>query len=281
MKKKILSILIILFGFFLLLYPWISNFIFEKSTASTIRNYEKNIRSYDQKQKDVAWREAKKYNQQRSESENRITDPFHSKESKKKEKQYYDLLNMDRSGIMGYLKIPCILVDLPIYHGTSDEILEQGAGHLLGSSLPVGGKNTHSILTGHTGRSRAKLFTDLIEMKKGDLFFIHVLDHVLAYKVDEIVVVKPEDTKNLQIIKEKDYITLITCTPYGVNDHRLLVRGERTKYIPKEETMKVRRKNSKWKSVYKTAIIVGSIIVSLLFCLLKMLDKIRGKLKKK
>lgn len=281
MKKKILSILIILFGLFLLLYPWISNFIFEKSTASTIRNYEKNIRSYDQKQKDVAWREAKKYNQQRSESENRITDPFHSKESKKKEKQYYDLLNMDRSGIMGYLKIPCILVDLPIYHGTSDEILEQGAGHLLGSSLPVGGKNTHSILTGHTGRSRAKLFTDLIEMKKGDLFFIHVLDHVLAYKVDEIVVVKPEDTKNLQIIKEKDYITLITCTPYGVNDHRLLVRGERTKYIPKEETMKVRRKNSKWKSVYKTAIIVGSIIVSLLFCLLKMLDKIRGKLKKK
>lgn len=281
MKKKILSILIILFGFFLLLYPWISNFIFEKSTASTIRNYEKNIRSYDQKQKDVAWREAKKYNQQRSESENRITDPFYSKESKKKEKQYYDLLNMDRSGIMGYLKIPCILVDLPIYHGTSDEILEQGAGHLLGSSLPVGGKNTHSILTGHTGRSRAKLFTDLIEMKKGDLFFIHVLDHVLAYKVDEIVVVKPEDTKNLQIIKEKDYITLITCTPYGVNDHRLLVRGERTKYIPKEETMKVRRKNSKWKSVYKTAIIVGSIIVSLLFCLLKMLDKIRGKLKKK
>lgn len=266
-------------GLLLLLYPWISNFIFEKSTGSIIQNYENNIKSYDQRQKDRAWREAKKYNQQRSGRNKRIADPF-QQQSNKKKKQYYELLNTDGSGIMGYLKIPCILVDLPIYHGTSDEILEQGVGHLLESSLPVGGKNTHSILTGHTGQSRAKLFTDLIEMRKGDLFFVHVLDHVLAYRVDKIVVVKPEDTKNLQLIKGKDYVTLITCTPYGVNDHRLLVRGVRTKYVPKEEKIKVRKKNSKWVSVYKTAIIIGSILVIVLLCLTKVIEKMRKKIKK-
>lgn len=267
-------------GLLLLLYPWISNFIFEKSTGSIIVNYESNIRSYDQKQKDEAWREAKKYNQQRSEPNKRIADPFYRQKDNKKKKQYDELLNMDGSGIMGYLEIPCILVNLPIYHGTSDEILEQGVGHLLESSLPVGGKNTHSILTGHTGQSRAKLFTDLIEMRKGDLFFVHVLDHVLAYRVDKIVVVKPEDTKNLQLIKGKDYVTLITCTPYGVNDHRLLVRGVRTKCVPKEEKIKVRKKNSKWVSVYKIAIIIGSILVIVLLCLTKVIEKMRKKIKK-
>lgn len=245
-----------------------------------IQTYEKNIRSYDQRVKDEAWKEAKKYNQQQNESKTKFADPFHRQESNEKKKQYDGLLNMDGSGIIGHLKIPCILVDLPIYHGTSDKVLEQGVGHLFGSSLPIGGKNTHSILTGHTGRTRAKLFTDLIEMKKGDLFFIHVLDHVLAYRVDEIMIVKPEDTEKLQIIEGKDYVTLITCTPYGVNDHRLLVRGVRTKYVPKEEKIKARKKNSKWVSVYKVAIIIGSILVILLFCFTKVIEKMRKTIKK-
>ena len=135
----------------------------------------------------------------------------------------YRILNIDGSLIMGYLKIPCISVNLPIYHGTSGTVLEHGIGHLAVSSFPIGGKDTHAVLTGHTGLSSAKIFTDLTEMKKGDFFFIHVLDKKLAYLVDQITVVEPQDTKELQIMEGKDHVTLVTCTPYGVNDKRLLV----------------------------------------------------------
>ena len=210
MREKIISILIILFGFSLLSYPFLSNYLFEKSAGSTIKTYQQSEKTYDQKKKEQEIQKAERYNELLTRSTVELTDPFKAKKTDGETAAYNNILNLDRSGIMGYLNVPCININLPIYHGTEAEILEKGVGHLAASSLPVGGKSTHSILTGHTGLSSAKLFTDLTEMKKGDYFFIHVLDKTLAYQVDQISIVLPEDTKKLQIINGKDYVTLVT-----------------------------------------------------------------------
>lgn len=278
MRQKIIPILIILFGFALLSYPFISNYMFEKSAGSTIKSYEKQAKTYDQKQKEQAFRKAEEYNKDLIKSVVQLTDPFKVKKSNGEILIYNNILNIDHSGVMGYLEIPCISVNLPIYHGTDAEILERGVGHLAASSIPVGGKSTHSVLTGHTGLSSAKLFTDLTEMKKEDLFFIHVLDRTLAYKVDQISVVRPEDTRKLQIVKGKDYVTLVTCTPYGVNDHRLLVRGVRTKYVKKQRSsIRPRNQDSQWMRTYKKAIAIGLMIVTALILLGKVFQKLHRK----
>lgn len=278
MRQKIIPILIILFGFALLSYPFISNYMFEKSAGSTIKSYEKQAKTYDQKQKEQAFREAEEYNKDLIKSAVQLTDPFKVKKSNGETLIYNNILNIDHSGVMGYLEIPSISVNLPIYHGTDAEILERGVGHLAASSIPVGGKSTHSVLTGHTGLSSAKLFTDLTEMKKEDLFFIHVLDRTLAYKVDQISVVRPEDTRKLQIVKGKDYVTLVTCTPYGVNDHRLLVRGVRTKYVKKQRSsIRPRNQDSQWMRTYKKAIAIGLMIVTALILLEKVFQKLHRK----
>lgn len=277
MKHKIIPVLIIAVGFLLLSYPFVSNFIFEKSAGSTVESYRKKTAGMDRKKKEKAIDEARQYNRDLVDSKVVLTDPFKAKDSKGETLFYNRVLDMDGSGIMGYLKVPCISVDLPIYHGTSAEVLEHGIGHLAATSFPVGGKSTHAVLTGHTGLSSAKLFTDLTEMKKGDLFFIHVLNQKLAYKVDQIKVVKPEDTRDLQIIDGEDHVTLLTCTPYGVNDHRLLVRGVRTTYHEKEEQTKARKHHSQWMEVYKRAILAGLLIVLVLIFLRKGYEKIRGR----
>lgn len=277
MKQKIIPAVIILAGFLLLSYPFVSNFIFERSAGSTVKSYQKKTAGMDQKEKEKAIDEARQYNVDLTRSEVQLTDPFKAKKSNGGMLFYNRVLDLDSSGIMGYVKIPCICVDLPIYHGTSAEVLEYGIGYLAASSFPVGGKSTHAVLTGHTGLSSAKLFTDLTEMKKGDLFFIHILDHKLAYKVDQIMVVKPEDTRNLQIIDGEDHVTLLTCTPYGVNDHRLLVRGVRTTYHEKEEQTKARKHHSQWMEVYKRAILAGLLIILVLIFLRKGYEKIRGR----
>lgn len=248
--------------------------MFEKSAGSTIKSYEKQAKTYDQKQKEQAFREAEEYNKDLIKSAVQLTDPFKVKKSNGETLIYNNILNIDHSGVMGYLEIPSISVNLPIYHGTDAEILERGVGHLAASSIPVGGKSTHSVLTGHTGLSSAKLFTNLTEMKKEDLFFIHVLDRILAYKVDQISVVRPEDTRKLQIVKGKDYVTLVTCTPYGVNDHRLLVRGVRTKYVKKQRSsIRPRNQDSQWMRTYKKAIAIGLMIVTALILLGKVFQK--------
>lgn len=234
----------------------------------------------DQKIKEKVLDEARGYNENLLRSSIQLTDPFKTKKINGETVFYNNILNVDRSEIMGYVKIPCISVDLPIYHGTSAEVLERGIGHLAASSFPIGGESTHAVLTGHTGLSSAKLFTDLTEMKKGDLFFIHVLDKKLAYRVDRITVVKPDDTRNLQIIDGEDHVTLLTCTPYGVNDHRLLVRGKRTRYHEKEEQTKERPHHSQWMEVYKQAILIGLLIVFSLVGSRKMYGRIKGRKKK-
>lgn len=276
MRQKIIPILIVLFGFALLSYPFISNYMFEKSAGSTIESYKKQSKTYDQKEKEKALKEAKEYNQDLTRSAVQLTDPFKTKKSDGETMVYNNILNLDRSGVMGYLEIPCISVNLPIYHGTDAEILERGVGHLAASSIPVGGKSTHSVLTGHTGLSSAKLFTDLTEMKEGDLFFVYVLDQTLAYKVDQISVVKPENIEKLQIVDGKDYVTLVTCTPYGVNDHRLLVRGVRTKYVKNQKNkIRPRNKDSQWMGTYKRAIAIGLAIVIALILSGKVYQKLR------
>ena len=277
MRQKIIPIMIVLFGFALLSYPFISNYLFERSAGSTIKSYEKQAKTYDQKQKDKALKEAKEYNQDLTRSAVQLTDPFKAK-SNGETMSYNNILNLDQSGVMGYLEIPCISVNLPIYHGTDAEILERGVGHLAASSLPIGGKSTHSILTGHTGLSSAKLFTDLTEMKKGDLFFINVLGQTLAYKVDQISVVRPEDTRKLQIVDGKDYVTLVTCTPYGINNRRLLIRGVRTMYVKNQKNkIRPRNKDSQWMGTYKRAIAIGLAIVIALVLSGKVAEKIRQK----
>lgn len=280
MKQKVIPILIVIAGFLLLAYPFLSNYLFEKSAGSTVESYQEKTDMMDQKIKEKVLDEARGYNENLLRSSIQLTDPFKTKKINGETVFYNNILNVDRSEIMGYVKIPCISVDLPIYHGTSAEVLERGIGHLAASSFPIGGESTHAVLTGHTGLSSAKLFTDLTEMKKGDLFFIHVLDKKLAYRVDRITVVKPDDTRNLQIIDGEDHVTLLTCTPYGVNDHRLLVRGKRTRYHEKEEQTKERPHHSQWMEVYKQAILIGVLIVFSLVGSRKMYGRIKGRKKK-
>lgn len=280
MKQKVIPILIVIAGFLLLAYPFLSNYLFEKSAGSTVESYQEKTDMMDQKIKEKVLDEARGYNENLLRSSIQLTDPFKTKKINGETVFYNNILNVDRSEIMGYVKIPCISVDLPIYHGTSAEVLERGIGHLAASSFPIGGESTHAVLTGHTGLSSAKLFTDLTEMKKGDFFFIHVLDKKLAYRVDRITVVKPDDTRNLQIIDGEDHVTLLTCTPYGVNDHRLLVRGKRTRYHEKEEQTKERPHHSQWMEVYKQAILIGLLIVFSLVGSRKMYGRIKGRKKK-
>lgn len=280
MKQKVIPILIVIAGFLLLAYPFLSNYLFEKSAGSTVESYQEKTDMMDQKIKEKVLDEARGYNENLLRSSIQLTDPFKTKKINGETVFYNNILNVDRSEIMGYVKIHCISVDLPIYHGTSAEVLERGIGHLAASSFPIGGESTHAVLTGHTGLSSAKLFTDLTEMKKGDLFFIHVLDKKLAYRVDRITVVKPDDTRNLQIIDGEDHVTLLTCTPYGVNDHRLLVRGKRTRYHEKEEQTKERPHHSQWMEVYKQAILIGLLIVFSLVGSRKMYGRIKGRKKK-
>lgn len=165
------------------------------------------------------------------------------------ETEYQSLLSFDETGVMGYISIPCIDVNLPVYHGADDKVLKKGAGHLFGTSLPVGGSGTHAVITAHTGFGKARFFTDLTELEKGDCFVITVPGRRLLYRTDQITVVSPEDTSPLTIEEGKDYCTLLTCTPYGINSHRLLVRGERVEETAgSEESLPKERQRSVFES---------------------------------
>lgn len=181
---------------------------------------------------------------------------------------YADQLDITGTGIMGYVQIPSIGVNLPIFHGTSNTTLEKGIGHLLGSSLPVGGLGTHTVLTGHSGMASQKMFTDLEQLKTGDVFYLDVLGDRLAYQVDDIHVVLPYDTSQLEIVPGEDYCTLVTCTPYGVNSHRLLVRGSRIPWEGTEEkveeAVKAEPHESTWEREYLKGICIAIGIVALI-----------------
>lgn len=283
MVKKILVTLFIGASLVMMFYPWISNFVNQHQADITVDNYKKKEKSLSEEQKEEMWKKAQMYNADLAKNQVELTDPFvESKSAIKSGLIYNNLLNIDKSGMMCYLEIPCINVNLPVFHGTAASTLERGIGHLEGSSLPVGGKSTHAVLTGHTGLNNAKLFTDLTEVKEGDLFFLHTLGKDLAYRVIEIEVVLPEETQDLLIRKGKDLVTLITCTPYGVNSHRLFVTGIRTKYTPeeKENAKDDRSKDSQWMNAYKKAAIIGLAIALAVIVLLKGFSKVKEHLAK-
>lgn len=215
-------------GICLCLYPVLSSFLEGEHLKNVVSTYESSVEKVKEEEAEQMLHDAEEYNDILYQEAGSIGSK--PREERLHEKRYENLLNLSDTGIMGTIEIPKISVNLPIYHGTTEEVLSIGIGHLEGSSLPVGGKNTHSILTGHRGLPNAKLFTRLDELEKGDLFYIQVGNKTLAYRVNDIKVIKPEDAEELSIKADKDEVSLITCTPYGINSHRLVVTGERTKY---------------------------------------------------
>ena len=217
----ILLVVVLLAGLSLLLYPTVSDYWNSRHQSRAIASYVDTVTELDADRYEEMLAEARAYNAGLLQDENRFLPD-------EEDMEYYNsLLNVSGNGIMGYVEIPDIDVTLPIYHGTSEEVLQTAIGHIEGSSLPVGGESTHCVISGHRGLPSARLFTDLDQLAEGDTFTLHVLDETLTYEVDQISVVEPDDISLLEIEAGEDLCTLVTCTPYGVNSHRLLVRGHR------------------------------------------------------
>lgn len=249
-----------------MLYPFVSNYLYERQQEEVIYEYGNTV---DEMEEEIsqAMEAALQYNDELRDSRVMITDPFDPDAIRTENGlNYTDLLNISGDGLMGYIEIPGISVFLPIYHGTSEQVLKEGVGHLENTSLPVGGEGSHAVLSAHSGLSDKKLFTDLELLELDDLFYIHFLDQTLAYKIDQIQVVTPDDTESLHIISGEDHITLVTCTPYGINSHRLLVRGIRTDYVPEEKAEQTAtEKNSPWMKQYLQAVLAGTLLLILIF----------------
>ena len=239
MKKKsnpiitVLLALVFLVGLSLVLYPSVSDYWNTLHQTRAITAYTEEVAGLTPEQYDILWAAAEDYNATLRERDNiyLLTDT--------QKAAYPQLLNVTGLGIMGYLEIPAIDCTLPIYHGSEESVLQIAVGHLEWSSLPVGGESTHCVLSGHRGLPSAKLFTDLDKLQEGDRFMLRVLDEVLTYQVDRIRIVEPRQTAALQITEGEDYCTLVTCTPYGVNSHRMLVRGHRIETVAPEKEIRV------------------------------------------
>ena len=239
MKKKkteifisIILVLALLAGLSLLLYPTVSDYWNSFHQTRAITTYVEKVARLDDEEYESIWETAWKYNQALSERGNHFTLTDDQKE------EYEQQLDVSGLGVMGYIEIPKISCSLPIYHGTEESVLQIAVGHLEWSSLPVGGEGSHCVLSGHRGLPRAKLFTNLDQLQKGDIFMLRVLEEVLTYEVDQIRIVEPHEINDLRVEPGEDYCTLVTCTPYGINTHRLLVRGKRVENP--EETNSVR-----------------------------------------
>lgn len=234
MKKKLTGIvlpaLLFLAGLAVLLYPSFSDLWNQRRQESMIGTYVETVAQLTKEDHSTLRQAAQEYN---AGLDGTFHDAFIA-DRIGQDDPYWSLLDPDGSGVMGYIEIPKISVRLPVYHGTGEDALQRGIGHLAGTSLPVGGAGTHCVLSGHRGLPTALLFTDLDRLISGDRFYLHVLDETLAYEVDRIAVVEPTEVSDLLPESGADYVTLVTCTPYGVNTHRLLVRGHRVPYVPEE-----------------------------------------------
>lgn len=228
-------------------------------------------------EKEQMMEDARAYNQEMLGNIDLI-DPF-SQEDTEIDARYESLLNVDGSGMMGYIRIPKINIELPIYHGTSESVLQAGVGHFWGTSLPVGGESTHTVLTGHRGLPTKTLFTNMDKLKIGDIFYIKVLDETLAYQIDQILTVLPEDTDGVSIESGKDYATLVTCTPYAINTHRLLVRGQRIPY--EEATKQEPDTNVKPELSFTAKVLIVTIIVIFIGLILAVIYCIRDRKRRK
>ncbi len=258
MKRKlilILSVLLFMGAVSITAYPMIANYINDKYQSKIRTEYAQELEALEDSEIREARQAAIAYNES-------LLPIRYDREAVHAAAEDYDgLLNLHGSGLMGYVEIPKIDVNLPIYHGTSEEVLQKGVGHLLGSSLPIGGEGFHSVLTGHSGLAGAKLFSDLDQLAPGDIFFLHILGETLAYEVAENNTVLPYETELLLAVPGEDLCTLVTCTPFGVNSHRLLVRGSRVPYEKAaEETAKETLKEparSTWKENYLHGLAIG------------------------
>ena len=250
-----------LVGICVLLYPAFSDFWNSKTQSRAITDYESVLDNLDENEYSAIFERAHAYNKALYETNYPLMDY-------KNVPGYYDTLRITDNDMIGYLKIDRIGVELPIYHGTSDDVLNRGVGHLEGSSLPIGGENTHSIMSAHRGLPSSKLFTDLDRMEIGDTFQIIILDQVLTYQVDFIKVIEPTDVSDLQIIEGGDYCTLFTCTPYGINTHRLLVRGVRIETIKEKPIIYVSNEAFRIEPLLVTPAVAAPMLFVLLIHLL-------------
>lgn len=290
MKRKILLILAAVFGFILslgiALYPMVSSIYNEQHQSKIHTQFLQQVEDTDDSKLQDALQHAKAYN---AALNGILADENFSETALMGASEDYDAqLNVTGRGIMGYVSVPKINVTLPIYHGTDSGTLERGIGHLLGTSLPVGGESTHSVLTAHSGMASQRMFSDLPQLKEGDVFYLEVLNETLAYQVDQIKTVLPHDTTYLGIEAEQDLCTLVTCTPFGVNTHRLLVRGHRIPYeeaeviVQQQEQADVKT-SSTWQNEYIKGIAIGLgfvIFFLIIFLIIWLLRRCRHEKKK-
>lgn len=239
MRKKLQSVirlLCILLGIGILLYPSISTYLSEKNGSRAAADYDGLVEQENEAARQAILQEAIDYNRTLTEEQQNTGLPLTDVQGRPFcRDEYWDILDLTGNGMMGYIVLPTLNETIPIYHSTEESVLQVGIGHVVNTSFPVGGPSTHAALSGHRGLPSASLFTNLDQVEIGDCFYIKMMDQVLAYQVDQILTVLPEETQELAIVPGEDYVTLITCTPYGVNSHRLLVRGTRIPYVPPED----------------------------------------------
>lgn len=286
MKRKIANVLfglLFLIGFGILVYPTVSDQWNTYRQSRLISNYETTVENLTEEDFSDEWQKAIAFDQALVRND-LYGDVFGEDDGELESTEYWKVLNVANDGVMGYLSIPKINVKYAIYHGTGDKVLQTGIGHLNGTKLPIGGESTHSVLAAHRGLPSARLFTDLDQIKKGDMFYVHVLDEILAYQVDQILDMVDKDDHEtleaaLQIEEGKDQVTLFTCTPYGVNSHRLLVRGTRVPYNGEEEA-ETSVAESMLKTVqnyYMLYLILGLSITFLIILFMRFLFKAKDK----
>lgn len=256
--STVLLLVTLMIGISLLLYPTISDYWNSFHQSRAIAGYAEAVAQMDEIDYEKIWNDAVEYNK---ELQTRSNHWFLTEEQ---QEEYESMLNVSGNGIMGYIEIPSIKVSLPIYHGVDEGILQVAIGHIEGSSLPVGGKGSHCVISGHRGLPSAKLFTDLDQLAEGDIFMLRVLDETLTYEVDQILIVEPSDMSALEFDEEKDYCTLVTCTPYGINSHRLLVRGHRVANLEESEEIRVTADAQQIDPVLITPALAGILLVLLL-----------------
>ena len=260
-RSTIILILIFLVGLSVMLYPTVSDYVNQRHQSRALASYDETVNEMSDADYTAYFEAADEYNQRLAETPNAFFTP-------ELVSGYEQTLDVSGTGIMGYITIPKIGVELPVYHGTSDGVLQVAAGHLEGSSLPVGGAGTHAVISAHRGLPSAKLFTNLDQLEVGDTFTITVLDRVLTYEVDQISIVLPTETDNLKVVDGKDYVTLMTCTPYGINSHRLLVRGRRIETPDKLKHIRVTADAVKIEPIITAPIMALPLLLVLLLWLL-------------
>lgn len=273
MKGKmstIMLILVLVAGLSLLIYPSLSDYWNSFTQSKVIVDYTKQIENLDTEKYDRLLQEAYAYNESLIGRRNQYL------LSEEQRAEYNELLDITGVGIMGYIEVPSISVTLPVYHGTEDSVLQVAVGHLEWSSLPVGGPSTHCVLSGHRGLPSAKLFSDLDKVVEGDIFILRVLDEILTYEVDQILIVNPDETESLLIEEGKDYCTLVTCTPYGINTHRILIRGHRIENAAEAKVIRITSEAAQIDPLI-IAPIVASPILLVLFIILMIPKKQKPK----